>query len=360
MDTKHIVELRETMNVLSTDELLTIWRENDCGEYTDETFEAIRQILIKRGGEIPPQAAPSSRTDLQDRDAMKPFDRFRLWGGIVTGTIAYLWVNITFFNPPWFDPPEMAWNHMPFWVGVFSFAVGAVAFLISHGVMNWMKDPKQRKQSPFAMQAIRNLFVQPGRFFSSVPTLGAWPYLHLVVWSLGITNAMSRVDKLMVKQDLGKTGDAWEQIGHLFMAWYLYWPFILVIGVIMGWIMWWVGGWWYRLRIQWSGASNPDPKLARIIYVYTDFIANGPIILWVIVQTVIYDNYREAWNQDQVAYFLGIFLAWSIVSSYRAVRDQFSVSKRKAIVWFLVVPSVFYLGLGTMIAGIYLVGSDGQ
>ena len=40
----------------STEELLAVWEKNDRTEWTDDTFEVIRQILISRVGDLPLQA----------------------------------------------------------------------------------------------------------------------------------------------------------------------------------------------------------------------------------------------------------------------------------------------------------------
>lgn len=49
MDTKLVQDIRKRMEPKSTEELLEISRENDRTKYSDEAFEAIRQLLIERG-----------------------------------------------------------------------------------------------------------------------------------------------------------------------------------------------------------------------------------------------------------------------------------------------------------------------
>ncbi len=50
----------QNMKLKETDELLEIWSDNDRLEWSDETFEVIRVILLERLGEVPPQAASGS------------------------------------------------------------------------------------------------------------------------------------------------------------------------------------------------------------------------------------------------------------------------------------------------------------
>jgi hypothetical protein len=46
------------MNIKETDELLEIWRTNDRFEWSDEAFNAVKEILKERGVKIPKQAEP--------------------------------------------------------------------------------------------------------------------------------------------------------------------------------------------------------------------------------------------------------------------------------------------------------------
>lgn len=46
------------LDTRDTDDLLRIWQTNDRVDWSDEAFEAIREILQKRLGELPPQSAP--------------------------------------------------------------------------------------------------------------------------------------------------------------------------------------------------------------------------------------------------------------------------------------------------------------
>lgn len=55
MDKKHMSELRERFEQKSSDDLKEIWIANDRDQWAGSTFEVIRQILIDRGEELPPQ-----------------------------------------------------------------------------------------------------------------------------------------------------------------------------------------------------------------------------------------------------------------------------------------------------------------
>jgi hypothetical protein len=55
MNERLIQQIRSSMEAKSTEELLKIWEENNREEYSDEAFEAIKQLLTERGITLPPQ-----------------------------------------------------------------------------------------------------------------------------------------------------------------------------------------------------------------------------------------------------------------------------------------------------------------
>jgi len=48
-------QIRNELNLRETEDLLEIWHTNDHEEWSDAAFEVVKQILIERLGEIPPQ-----------------------------------------------------------------------------------------------------------------------------------------------------------------------------------------------------------------------------------------------------------------------------------------------------------------
>lgn len=51
-------QIYNNMNLKETEELLEIWQTNDRVEWTDTTFEVVKEILTKRGMEAPDQDKP--------------------------------------------------------------------------------------------------------------------------------------------------------------------------------------------------------------------------------------------------------------------------------------------------------------
>ena len=58
MDQGLLRAIRDRYSAKSADELLQLWIEIDRGNYSEETFEAVRSLLRERGRELPPQNDP--------------------------------------------------------------------------------------------------------------------------------------------------------------------------------------------------------------------------------------------------------------------------------------------------------------
>ncbi len=62
------------LNLKETDELLEIWQVNNRGEWSDQAFESIRDILKERGVEIPKQNEPVYEVEKETADEETPED----------------------------------------------------------------------------------------------------------------------------------------------------------------------------------------------------------------------------------------------------------------------------------------------
>jgi hypothetical protein len=87
-------QLYRNLDQKTTDELIEIWQTNDQDEWSEMTFEVIREILIQRLAELPPQNEPitaaSARSNGQEESEAKTgkskFNwRLPLWGAIGFG-----------------------------------------------------------------------------------------------------------------------------------------------------------------------------------------------------------------------------------------------------------------------------------
>jgi hypothetical protein len=212
--------------------------------------------------------------------------------------------------------------------------------------------PIEPGPSPFWPQHLRDLFFRPRRFFSGQLALGKTPYLVLVTWCYGISSAIDRIDRELLRVELGRARPSWERLGPMITeSWLGFWLWVLLAGALGGIFIWWVGGWWFRVRLEWSGALEPDKRLARLVFVYSSFVATGPAVALAVGYSLVYPSYAAAFAADEPysALFL-IFPFWSLISSYLGVRTLFEASRWKARVWFVILPGILYLLLFGVVA----------
>jgi hypothetical protein len=205
--------------------------------------------------------------------------------------------------------------------------------------------------SPFWPQYIISLFFRPSSFFSTQLALGKYPYVIIVTWCYGISNIIERIDNELFREEMGNARIVWDEIGlPITESWINFWVLVLVTGAVSALFIWWIGGWWYGLRLRWSGAREPDQKLARLLFVYSSFVYTGPSVLLVLVSTLLYENYLQAYSSDSLyPSLLIVFPFWSIITSYKGVHTLFKVSTWMSLIWFLILPFLYYM----LILGIF-------
>ena|SRR6266498_2124209 len=59
-------QIYDNMRLKETDELVEIWKRGDPAEWSDTTFEVIKEILLERLGEIPPQELATEKESPND------------------------------------------------------------------------------------------------------------------------------------------------------------------------------------------------------------------------------------------------------------------------------------------------------
>ena len=84
---------------------------------------------------------------------------------------------------------------------------------------------------------------------------------------------------------------------------------------------------------------------ARHVYIYATFVADSPIVLLAVIQTMLYGNHAAARANAGLADVVPIVaVLWSVTVSWKGVRAAFPMIRRRAaVIWFLVLPWAFYL-----------------
>lgn len=209
--------------------------------------------------------------------------------------------------------------------------------------------------SPYRPSHLIKIFLRPRAFFSPAAALGPQKYLVLACWLMGTSFAITRVEQQLVKAEIGSV-DLNLNLYGLLLTWPIFWPVVLVLGLWAGGLFWIVGGWWFRLRIKFSGDPNPDPRMSRLVMVYAGLVSALPHLVFVLWWTLRYENYLIAYAQELLLAVILFALSFvELFSAYRGVRKFFVVGRWRARLWFIILPALLYLGTFGLVAIIFAV-----
>jgi hypothetical protein len=199
--------------------------------------------------------------------------------------------------------------------------------------------------SPLLPQHLVDLFFKPRRFFTGQLALGKTPYALLVAWCYGVAASIDRIDQNLLRAQFGKPRAGWENFSpYIVDSWPGFWLFILASGALGGVFLWWLGGWWFSLRVRWSGVASPDRRLARLVMAYSAFIQAAPAVLAAALSMFFFASYAEAFNSEEpYSMVLLVLPFWSSAVSYTGVRAVFGASGWRPRLWFLILPCAFYV-----------------
>jgi len=201
--------------------------------------------------------------------------------------------------------------------------------------------PETQSAGPAGTLWLVYLFFRPRLFFrhfvvEPIPGLTA-----LCAWIYGISGVIDEIDMRSGLSRPMPFADSWGA----------HWGFILVAGVVAGLLYFAIGGWWYRVRLCWSGAEDPDRRLARRVYLFASQVVAIPFIDAKLLETGHFPTPAAASDSASGWYaLLLVFPFWLAWTSYVGVRSTFSVRRGLALLWFLLLPGLFYVAvLGVMV-----------
>ena len=165
------------------------------------------------------------------------------------------------------------------------------------------------------------------------------------IWLIGISAQVDRIETEILRFQLGQSRQAWQIIEPLVTgSWLWFWAFSLAGGIVSGALLYFIAGWWYGVRVRFSGAKDFDKHRARHLYAWSSFIVACPYVLLTVASTAMHPNYLAASNSEElIGYVFLALIFWSIGVSYVGVSSSFEMVRWRAIIWFLALPVLFYL-----------------
>src|SRR5918996_492524 len=172
-------------------------------------------------------------------------------------------------------------------------------------------------RGPLSGTALADLFFRPRWFFQSVN---------------------------LAQTELGRARPAWDTFAPMLTgSWASFWTFVVLIGALGAVFIWYLGGWWYNLRLRWSGAGDFARREGRLVYTFAGLVPAIPGLAYVLGGTLLTTDYQTLWNADEAwALLLLAFPFWGVIVSYLGVRTRFAVRPGPARVWFLILPLLVY------------------
>jgi hypothetical protein len=101
---------------------------------------------------------------------------------------------------------------------------------------------------------------------------------------------------------------------------------------------WLFFGWWFRMRLRLSGARRPEPRPARLVWLYAHLPFSALLVGEVMVGMLQHRNYITALREDFPLLSVGL-LFWGNFIAYRGVVACFEVKRSHARWWFLILPT---------------------
>jgi len=203
------------------------------------------------------------------------------------------------------------------------------------------EEPSPPKRAPRQGFWLFHLFFRPRVFFSYFPAMVTPFSTAYAALILGVTEVSGRVTEEALKRNFGGSGTLPSSVLE---SWTAYWLACLVLGVVGACFYYVVGGWWFRVRLKWSGVADPDRRLARRLYIFAYLILALPMLVLTILDSFQYARPIDAERGSEGGWWIVSLICpfWSVYAGYRGVRTLFPVVRWKARIWFLVLPSLFF------------------
>lgn len=132
-------------------------------------------------------------------------------------------------------------------------------------------------------------------------------------------------------------------------SWGEIWIGVLIGGLISGFLSYYIVGTIYQWRIKWSKGRD-DLDTSRNISLFSSLpIATASILSLFFNQLAYGNDYLSSYNSDSssIDLIFGLIsiaaIVYSIRISYKAAREVLQAEKRRAIGWFIVAPTIFYV-----------------
>lgn len=192
------------------------------------------------------------------------------------------------------------------------------------------------------------LYLMPRKFYRNFVYEHTQLLTVVAAWLYGMSGAIDRLERQHVQGRITGAADTWL----------VHWGIVLGAGAIGGLLYYHIGGWWYRVRLGWSGVRDPDRPLSVRVYLYSAVVVALPTLIFELLGTGSHATPSAASASAGSAWhlLLLVFPFWSVIVSYIGVRTVFGARGIAGAVWFLLLPCLVYGGAIALMMGVALMG----
>jgi hypothetical protein len=166
--------------------------------------------------------------------------------------------------------------------------------------------------------------------------------------------AIGRLEKTIAKHTLA--GRSLGFLGDIVDNWGGYWLWVLFLGGFgAGCSYYYFGGWWFRKRLLWAGAVDPDVTLTRRAYVMCGLVDSIPLLVGMAWRTLVFPEPITAQSDSALLWnVVLLFPFWAAVVSYRAAVSVFGAGGWRAKMLFWLLPWTLYgLALAALVGAVF-------
>lgn len=201
--------------------------------------------------------------------------------------------------------------------------------------------PRVKSHQPlagFGVVAVE-LLLRPERFLRALVRFRPDAKPLLLIWIVGVSASLANLSsRITVMNTMGL------EIPTFFTQWVKVWPLVIAGGLVAGPVAWIFHGWWYRVRLRFSGAP-PDQishNAARLVWLYATAVWAVPAVAVDLMATPLHTDLQAAITKDFFGLTVLAMCCWACYVSYRGAVSCFPVKRGPARWWFLILPLAVY------------------
>jgi hypothetical protein len=190
----------------------------------------------------------------------------------------------------------------------------------------------------------RDLYLRPRIFFENNfgPGKPGNRYFYFALFVFGTGAGIDRLDRQLTQHHLKGTLDQAGSINN----WIGYWSIAILAGTLGGYISYLIGGWFYNVRVKWCKGDD-DVDLSRSLFLYSGVVHASVIVLIAFItmffQAHPYEPESPFGVLDACVLLLSVFITYySVYVSFAGVTTVTNANWTRAVIWFMVLPAIFY------------------